>query len=344
MMSQPAIAIRPVPEDIGHRDCCDVRQRTLCKGRQNTAGLCLFTKTKYRGLPMTAMLVLGGVRIGVTSERLIEIDEWLRAYIDAEINRPDVEIFFSWDWSEATAPKTKYIGEDVFHYYYEEPAYDFCETKGGYKGIIARTISDKNYTKLRCYINEKPFIMTPPNLGGLLRFIPLSTPLLCRGVLTMHAAQVIYKGRGILFSGPSGGGKSTQAALWTAYAGAQLVCADRTLLCRLTDGWESRGFPYDGSDAVRSTESFRPCCLVFVVKSMTGSPSVRRLIGKEALMRLYEQQLCEVAGIRMEQHIWDMLFAVAESLPIYLLQTTREEESVSCLKNRLWEEGVLENE
>lgn len=291
---------------------------------------------------MTALMALGGVRIGFTFERVIDIDEWLQPFLCEGADRPDVEVFFSWNWSEAMTPQTKQIGEDIFHRYYEEPTCDFCETKGGYKGIIARTISDKAYTRLCCYVNERPFIMTPPNLGGLLRFIPLSAALLRRGVLVLHAAQILYKGRGILFSGPSGVGKSTQAGLWATYVGARLVCADRTLLCRLSNGWQSRGFPYDGSDAVRSTECFQPGCIVFVERSKTGSPSVRRLRGKEALVRLYEQQLCERAGHATERHIWDMLAAVAESLPIFLLQTTQEEESVSCLKDRLLKEGVLE--
>ena len=35
---------------------------------------------------------------------------------------------------------------------------------------------------------------------------------------------------GILFSGPSGIGKSTQAALWQRYAGAEIVNGDRALV------------------------------------------------------------------------------------------------------------------
>ena len=48
------------------------------------------------------------------------------------------------------------------------------------------------------------------------------------GMLVLHSSYIVTRQeQGILFSGPSGIGKSTQAALWQRYAGAEIVNGDR---------------------------------------------------------------------------------------------------------------------
>ena len=51
------------------------------------------------------------------------------------------------------------------------------------------------------------------------------------GMLVLHSAYIVTPaGEAILFSGPSGIGKSTQAALWERCAGARVVNGDRALV------------------------------------------------------------------------------------------------------------------
>lgn len=51
------------------------------------------------------------------------------------------------------------------------------------------------------------------------------------GMLVLHSAYIVTRqGEGILLSGPSGIGKSTQAALWQRYGAAQTVNGDRALV------------------------------------------------------------------------------------------------------------------
>lgn len=51
------------------------------------------------------------------------------------------------------------------------------------------------------------------------------------GMLVLHSAYIVTPaGEAILFSGPSGIGKSTQAALWKRSAGAQIINGDRALV------------------------------------------------------------------------------------------------------------------
>lgn len=75
-----------------------------------------------------------------------------------------------------------------------------------------------------------------PTLWQVLTLLPFSALQLERGTLTMHAAYISHGGEGILFSGPSGIGKSTQAALWQKHRDAQIINGDRVLITPGEDG------------------------------------------------------------------------------------------------------------
>ena len=46
----------------------------------------------------------------------------------------------------------------------------------------------------------------------------------------LHSAYICVNGKAVLFTAPSGGGKSTQAKLWADHRGARTINGDRTLL------------------------------------------------------------------------------------------------------------------
>ena len=60
--------------------------------------------------------------------------------------------------------------------------------------------------------------------------LPISKLLMDRGTLVLHGSCIIWKGRGIVFSGPSGIGKSTQAELWKTLRDTAVINGDRLLV------------------------------------------------------------------------------------------------------------------
>ena len=72
---------------------------------------------------------------------------------------------------------------------------------------------------------------TGASVSTALEAVGLFDVFAARGMLVLHSAYIVTSaGEAILFSGPSGVGKSTQAALWERCAGARVVNGDRALV------------------------------------------------------------------------------------------------------------------
>ena len=73
-------------------------------------------------------------------------------------------------------------------------------------------------------------VMIAEDCRGCLVFDPvfaslfaLERRMLQKDSFILHSAYIRHRGRAILFSAPSGTGKSTQASLWAQYAGAEII-------------------------------------------------------------------------------------------------------------------------
>lgn len=72
---------------------------------------------------------------------------------------------------------------------------------------------------------------TGASVSTALEAVGLFDVFAARGMLVLHSAYIVTRtGEAILFSGPSGIGKSTQAAFWQRCAGARVVNGDRALV------------------------------------------------------------------------------------------------------------------
>lgn len=170
-------------------------------------------------------------------------------------------------------------------------------------------------------------------MGNCFSFSGWEALLLRERRLILHAACVDTPLGGLLFSGPSGVGKSTQAELWQQYAGARLINGDRPVLQKTAEGWRAWGSPYAGSSHCFRNES----CSVRAVILLRQAPrcSLRRLSGGESFRGVF-------AGTTANS--WDrdsVLLAcqLAEELigdvPVYQLSCTPDRAAVELLKRQL---------
>ena len=156
------------------------------------------------------------------------------------------------------------------------------------------------------------------------------TYITAAGGFLLHASWIRYRDRAILFTGPSGIGKSTQAALWEKHRGAELINGDRAAIFPTPTGAQVRGIPYCGSSGVNKNRTL-PLAAV-VTLSQAPENSITRLKGVQAFRRLWEG--CSV-------NLWDpeaigqatqAVVDTVSAVPVYHLACTPDERSVLLLE------------
>jgi len=132
-----------------------------------------------------------------------------------------------------------------------------------------------------------------------------------QGRYAIHSASICYQGRGYLFSGPSGMGKSTQANLWKSCYRVSIWNGDVNLISLESDGPRLWGVPWNGTSGIYTRGSIPLGGLIFLRQSLKNQvviPSasdrmvatIQRLISPTYTPELFEKAL-DVCQLLQEQ-------------------------------------------
>ena len=288
---------------------------------------------------METFLFLAGFCLRFLSERPLNIDPVLTNFIISPPVEADITVRVTWDWEHAALPASDMIGQDAILNYYDEGEVRYCITQGGPKGPLACTSYSPDFRRIICSINEKPFRIPLKSLGSVLRMLPMREIFLHFGALFLHASQVAYRGRGVLFTAPSGTGKTTQAKLWQRYRGAEIICNDRTLIRKADGAWHTYGYPMDGSEPVRSSDVNTLGAVVLLEQGKVNE--VRPLRPGKAASLLMGQTVIDGWSTEARTAAMELLLALLSDVPVYRLTCTPDEQAVEVLEEVLMEEGVI---
>ena len=151
--------------------------------------------------------------------------------------------------------------------------------------------------------------------------------------LLFHAALIDTGFGGILFSGPSGIGKSTQADLWCRFRNTQLINGDRPVLQKCEDGWLGWGAPYAGSSRCYRNAS-SPITAIVMLKQAPQC-GIRRLRPAEAFRRVYAQLTLNNWDETCVSLAADLVTALVWDVPVFEFSCTPDEAAVEFLEKEL---------
>ena len=195
------------------------------------------------------------------------------------------------------------------------------------EGARKVVLTSRDYGEMIVWVTDKTFDL---ELNGLhfqeKASIPMSSSIrtaceagmVMRDGLPLHASLVEKDGFGVIFLGPSGMGKSTQAKLWEKYLGADFIIGDRPGLRKIDGKWIGFGMPWDGKDAIYHQASAPVRALVWLeqakenrISAMSPVQAMTVML-KQAMMPVWDDTAMDCATALMG--------ALASEIPMFHLR------------------------
>ncbi len=167
----------------------------------------------------------------------------------------------------------------------------------------------------------------------LLSCVMLEDIFLRNGCALLHASFILYEGQAILFTAPCGTGKSTQAALWHKYRGAEIINGDKTLLFSEGNRLIASGLPLAGTSGI--CENLSAPVRAIVVLSQAAENRIAHLRGANAVKALLAQIYLQRWLPESVSLAADAAERIAGAVPVYSFACVPDESAVCALENTL---------
>lgn len=179
----------------------------------------------------------------------------------------------------------------------------------------------------------KPEFMEKLSAWQIIEATELFHLVLLEGGVVLHGSYVVYKGKGIVFSAPSGTGKSTQAALWEQFRGAEIINGDRCLLYPEQGGVSVHGICYSGTSHICKNVSVPLQALVLLGQAPENQ--IRVAGGIEAFRFLMAQCAYRTWDKQDVTNVMNILTGVLSAVPVFRLDCRPDESAVEILEKML---------
>ena len=158
--------------------------------------------------------------------------------------------------------------------------------------------------------------------------------LIRRDTLVMHSSLVEINGEGILFTGPSGVGKTTQAELWQEHRNAKIINGDMVFIRKESDEkFYAYGSPWHGSSEYCLNEKLPIKAIIAPVQS--DKCSIAEINGMDMLRCVFPEVMlpdwfegCKELGM-------NTLDELLKCTPVYRLECTKDINAVETVEKEL---------
>lgn len=151
--------------------------------------------------------------------------------------------------------------------------------------------------------------------------------------MVLHGSSLAFDGNGLIFSAPSGTGKSTHAALWRARYGERVVMIndDKPALRFAEDGTPLvYGTPWSGKTDLNTNTKAPLRALVFLERQEQNV--IRRLSVTESLLHIGRELALPYHDEALSAQLWDTAARLVQAVPVFLLGCTADEEAVELVR------------
>ncbi len=157
--------------------------------------------------------------------------------------------------------------------------------------------------------------------------------LLPYGRVILHSSAVAHGGQAILFTAPSGTGKSTQAALWETHLGAEILNGDKVIISADSEPPIAYGGPIAGTSRIYRDAQAPIRAIVYLRQGQTNQ--LEFLNRRRAFMALYSQVVKSPDDMEFNQALIPLIEKIVEKVPVAEYFCRPDASAVEYLRSRL---------
>lgn len=162
--------------------------------------------------------------------------------------------------------------------------------------------------------------------------------LIWKNRMILHASLIDTAYGGILFSGVSGAGKTTQAELWMKWEKARQINGDRPILYRSDKEWLGCGSPYAGSSECYINECIPIRAIILLEQG--NQTSLQKVNITEAVKKIYANSTVYTWNGEYVERLLNLIMMLVQEIPVYRLVNRADHDSVEIVKKELQKEVI----
>lgn len=263
-------------------------------------------------------LGFAGIRLRILAPRPIQLPENFSSFLSpcSAVDEPDwiIEVIF---------------GTEQVHYSDSDSVKEFPRGDGDSFWRIVPADSDRVCRLFVPRSLEEKFCV---NANWAL-FLMVDKLLLPVNRVILHASAVIHNGEAILFTAPSGTGKSTQASLWERHLGAEIINGDKVIISADGKCPIAYGGPIAGTSRIFRDIWAPVRAIVCLHQGKTNHAEL--LDQRHAFMNLYSQVIKRADDPVFNQALLPLLGEIAEGVPMLEFSCLPDTSAVDYLLERL---------
>lgn len=150
----------------------------------------------------------------------------------------------------------------------------------------------------------------------------------------LHASYIVHNGSAILFSAPSGTGKSTQAEFWRELRSAEVVNGDRVLVTKRDGRFFANGIYVAGTSGI-SRNVTAPVGNIVILEQGENNEIVS-LKPRELFLRILCQCTFDMQSDKQYEQITALVSDLINTVPVCCYRCRYNPDSVEDLERLLW--------
>lgn len=154
------------------------------------------------------------------------------------------------------------------------------------------------------------------------------------GGAILHSSFIDVGGEAVLFTAPSGTGKSTQAELWRENRGAVVINGDKSVLRVIDSVPCASGLPYSGSSGICLNRTLPLKAVVYLEQAKENT--VVRLRGFAAFRKVWEGICVNTWDADQVSRASELVQSIVTSVPVYLQKCTPDLRAVEELERNVF--------